>query len=81
MQKQMVKIRKATVETVVHIDAFNDLYKPKGWELVEKVIDAGINAELASKGITDEGQQKQYITAKVNMARRKFSDNAFYSGR
>jgi len=81
MQKQMVRIKKATVETVVHIDAFNDLYKPKGWELVETVIDTGINAELTSKGITDDGQQKQYITAKISNARRKFSDNAFYSGR
>ena len=73
---EMVRIRKGNVSTIVHIDAFNSLYKPKGWEIVETV-ENELDKELKDKGLINEKQQNAYILAKHERSKRHFNDGLF----
>lgn len=74
---EMVRIQKSTVTTLVHLEAFNNIYKPAGWEIVEESVVNELDHELASKGIIDEKQQNAYIRAKHERSKRKFNDGLF----
>lgn len=74
---EMVKIRFGTVETIVHINAYNAIYKPKGWVIVENNIENEIDRELNEKGLVNENQKKAYIISKAEKAKRHFNDGLF----
>lgn len=73
-----VRIRKGSIENCVSKGAYESLYKPNGWELIEDtVVEENINKELEEKGITNETQKETYIKAKTNKKKQKFNDNLF----
>lgn len=72
----MVKIRKGTIETLVPIEAYNSIYKPKGWVIVEEA-ENELDKELKNKGLVNEKQQNAYIKAKNEKNRRHFDDGLF----
>ncbi len=72
----MVKIRKGTIETLVPIEAYNHIYKPKGWAIVEAT-ENELDKELKEKGLVNEKQQNAYIRAKNEKNRRHFDDGLF----
>lgn len=74
---EMVKIRKETIETLVHINAYNAVYKPKGWVIVEQGVENELDRELREKGLVNENQKEAYIRAKAEKARRHFDDGLF----
>lgn len=75
--EDMVRIQKGSVVNVVPINAYNSIYKPKGWEIIEEQVENEIDKELKYKGIVNEKQQNAYVRAKQEKAKRHFDDGLF----
>lgn len=73
----MVKIKNGNVITIVRIEAFNNIYKPKGWTIVEESVKSELDCELNEKGLVNEKQQNAYIHAKKEKSKRHFDDGLF----